>query len=290
MAWVIVFAIGVLFGAGLTWVMLQKSQRQAARSELLALQQAHQAEMTDLIQTHEAALAELKLNHKKETEQAKQKSLDTSRSVIKGQIAEQIAPYLPNFKYLPSDARFIGDPIDYLVINGYTNLKDGQGSPDDLEVVLIDIKSGKAKLSERQEAIQNSVRAGRVRFETIRINLDQIAKPQQPSIPIKRNPQPTIAQAEPAVALPDPLTDESEETIEIEQSPPESSFQRSQRIAKIRETYPRAYDPWEHLEDFQLGERFQKGQTIEQLATQFQRQPSAIKARLQKLKLLALDD
>lgn len=288
MAWVIVFAIGVLFGAGLTWIIVQKSQRQAQRQDILALQQTHQAELSDLIQTHEATIAELKLNHKQEIDQAKKKSVDTSRSVIKGKISEQVAPYLPNFKYLPSDARFIGDPIDFLVINGYTNLKDGQGSPDDLEVVLIDIKSGKAQLSERQEAIQRSVRAGRVRFETIRINLDQLEKPKQANPPIKRNPQPTIVQTESALALPEPLSDEVD--TDLESFRPESSFQRSQRIAKIRETYPRAYEPWERLEDFQLGERFQKGQTIEQLATQFQRQPSEIKSRLQKLKLIGLDD
>ncbi|AFY61425.1 Holliday junction resolvase-like protein [Synechococcus sp. PCC 6312] len=284
MAWVIVFAIGVLFGAGLTWSILQKSQRQAQRREVLALQQTHQAELTDLIQTHEAILAELKLHHKQDIDQAKQKSLDASRSVIKGQIAEQIAPYLPNFKYLPSDARFIGDPIDYLVINGYTNLKDGQGSPEELEVVLVDIKSGKAKLSDRQVAIENSVRAGRVRFETIRINLDQ-QKAEKPPAETQMMELPT--------ALPDPLGDALDNSLEGGLDPGQpggSSFQRSQQIAKIRQQYARAYEPWEAQEDFQLGQRFQQGQSIQQLATQFQRQPSAIQSRLRKLKLLSSDD
>ncbi|MDS3861567.1 Holliday junction resolvase-like protein [Thermosynechococcaceae cyanobacterium BACA0444] len=289
MAWVIVFAIGVLFGAGLTWIILQKSQRQAQRQELLGLQHTHQAELTDLIQTHEAALSELKLNHKKDIDQAKQKSLDASRSVIKGQIAEQIAPYLPNFKYLPSDARFIGDPIDFLVINGYTNLKDGQGAAEELEVVLVDIKSGKAKLSDRQVAIENSVRAGRVRFETIRINLDQLNLDQR----ISEKPPAETQMMELPTALPESLGDALDNSLEGGLDPGQpgsSSFQRSQQIAKIRQRYPRAYEPWEAQEDFQLGQRFQQGQSIQQLATQFQRQPSAIQSRLRKLKLLSSDD
>lgn len=284
MAWVIVFAIGVLFGAGLTWIILQKTQRQAQRQDILALQHTHQAELTDLIQTHEAALAELKLNQKKDIDQAKKKSVDTSRSVIKGQIAEQIAPYLPNFKYLPSDARFIGDPIDFLVINGYTNFKDGQGSPDNLEVVLIDIKSGKAQLSQGQEAIQRTVRAGRVRFETIRINLDQLNLDQR----ILEKPPVETQMLELPTALPEPLgDDQANSQEEALDQPGVSSFQRSQEIAKIRRRHPRAYEPWEDKEDFQLGQWFQQGQTIEQLATQFQRQPSAIESRLRKLKLLS---
>jgi predicted Holliday junction resolvase-like endonuclease len=278
MAWVLVFAVGVILGVGLTFLILRQTQPQAAaqaqREEILALQQSHQMALTDLIQAHEAMVADLKVKHQQEISQAKQRSVDTSRRVIKGQISEQIAPYLPNFRYLPSDARFIGDPIDFLVINGYTNLKDGQGSPDALEVVLIDIKSGKAKLSDRQEAIARSVAAGRVRFETIRINLDQLA------------PAPTLM-AESPIPLPDPLRDEPEDPHEPEPLPQHSSVQRAQEIAKIREKYPRAYDPWEEQEDFQLGARFQQGYTLEQLAQQFQRQPSAIRSRLQKLKLLS---
>ena len=40
--------------------------------------------------------------------------LDQSRFVLKGRIGEQMAPLLPSFDYNPSDARFIGNPIDYL--------------------------------------------------------------------------------------------------------------------------------------------------------------------------------
>ena len=41
---------------------------------------------------------------------------------------------------------------------------------EDIEVVLIDIKSGSARLTKGQMAIADAIREGRVRFETIRID------------------------------------------------------------------------------------------------------------------------
>ena len=43
--------------------------------------------------------------------------------------------------------KFLGDPIDYVVFDGYTDFRDGEGLAEDIEVVLIDIKSGGARLT-----------------------------------------------------------------------------------------------------------------------------------------------
>ncbi len=288
MDFVIVFAAGIILGAGLAFGILQGSQRQrttqALRQEIQLLQQSHQAELSQLIQAQEGKITALEHQHQEAVESAKRKSVDSSRSVIKGQIAEQLAPYLPNFNYLPSDARFIGDPIDYLVVNGYTNLKDGQGSADELEVVLIDIKSGKAKLSARQEAIQKTVELGRVRFETIRINVDDLAAVTLPNLPTAL-PEPLAPIAEMGdLDMPEPLPEVLPPLPSS--SPRPSTFQRSQKIAKAREQFPRAYEPWDQKEDFKLGALFQQGYSLDELATELQRQPSAIKSRLLKLNII----
>lgn len=89
-------------------------------------------------------------------------------------MAEQFAPILPEFRYLPSDAKFIGDPVDYLIFDGYTDFRDGEGHADDIEVILVDIKSGGARLTKGQQAIAEAIRQGRVRFETIRIDFDEV--------------------------------------------------------------------------------------------------------------------
>lgn len=121
---------------------------------------------------YEQYIAELELEHQQALIHAQKRSVNTSRAVLKGKMAEQMAPIMPKFQYLPSDAKFLGDPVDYVVFDGYTDLRDGEGRAEDIEVVLIDIKSGSARLTKGQQAIAQAIRDGRVRFETIRIDFD----------------------------------------------------------------------------------------------------------------------
>ena len=121
---------------------------------------------------YEQYIAELELEHKQALLDAQKRSVNTSRAVLKGKMAEQFAPILPEFQYLPSDAKFLGDPVDYVVFDGYSNFRDGDGDAEDIEVILLDIKSGGARLSKGQQAIAQAIREGRVRFETLRIDFD----------------------------------------------------------------------------------------------------------------------
>ena len=95
---------------------------------------------------------------------------DRSRYVLKGKIAEHMIPMVPEvFKHNPSDARFIGAPIDYLIFDGYTEVKDGD-STKQITVILADIKTGDASLNRTERRIKEAVEQGRVRWETIRID------------------------------------------------------------------------------------------------------------------------
>lgn len=95
---------------------------------------------------------------------------ERSRYVLKGKIAEHMVPLLSDvFKYDPSDARFIGAPIDYLIFDGYTEVKDGDSSRS-ITVILADIKTGNATLSRTEKKIKEAVDAGRVKWETIRLD------------------------------------------------------------------------------------------------------------------------
>lgn len=64
--------------------------------------------------------------------------------------------------------------MDYVVFDGYTDFRDGEGRADEIQVVLIDIKSGNARLTKGQQAIAQAIRDGRVRFETVRIDFDEV--------------------------------------------------------------------------------------------------------------------
>lgn len=146
--------IGACIGVALATLILSNTRNGRIRAE------------------YEQYIAELELEHQQALAQAQKRSVNTSRAVLKGKMAEQLAPMLPEFQYLPSDAKFLGDPVDYIVFDGYTDLRDGDGSPEDIEVVLIDIKSGGARLSKGQQAISKAIAAGRIRFETVRIDFN----------------------------------------------------------------------------------------------------------------------
>jgi predicted Holliday junction resolvase-like endonuclease len=95
--------------------------------------------------------------------------VDTSRAVLKGKIAEQLAPLLPDFlaKYNPADARFIGSPIDYLI---FRNMSKGDDSDDPIEIVLLDVKTGNAGLKPIQKKIEAAVSGKRISFDVLRVS------------------------------------------------------------------------------------------------------------------------
>jgi predicted Holliday junction resolvase-like endonuclease len=103
-----------------------------------------------------------KLEH---TQEIRKDSVSRSRSTLKGRISEQMAPLLPEFPFSPADARFIGNPIDFIVFDGYTNAKDEKG--DTISVVLVEVKKGKGKLTREETLIRKAVEEGRVSWRTI---------------------------------------------------------------------------------------------------------------------------
>lgn len=95
-------------------------------------------------------------------------ALARSRVVLKGALAEQLAPIFKVFGYNPSDARFIGDPVDYVIFDGYTKVRERiEDTP--ITVVLADVKTGQAGLTYEQRRIKQGIEKGLVRFKTIRM-------------------------------------------------------------------------------------------------------------------------
>lgn len=124
----------------------------------------------------------LRLDFQRQIKEATKRSVDQSRSTLKGQIAEQMAPVLPGFSYLPADARFLGEPIDYVVFNGRTNLANNGTGEQELEIILLEVKHGQSKLTPVQRAIAKAVEEGRVRFEVAQIGEDGIVTVKAPTL------------------------------------------------------------------------------------------------------------
>ena len=90
-------------------------------------------------------------------------ALSRGRATIRGQVAEQLAPLMPEFPYANADARFLGAPVDYIVF-------DGLSDDEEVDIVIVEIKTGRAKLSPREKRIKEACKAGRIRFEVVRIS------------------------------------------------------------------------------------------------------------------------
>jgi hypothetical protein len=62
---------------------------------------------------------------------------------------------------------------------------------------------------------------------------------------------------------------------------------RDANIAKAKEKYANAYEPWSKKEDAELALLYKQGKNTMTIAETLQRQPGAITIRLEKLKLVA---
>jgi predicted Holliday junction resolvase-like endonuclease len=80
-----------------------------------------------------------------------------SRAVLAGLASEQLAPYLPDFPFDPTEVRFIGKPVDFIAFVGSSS-----GRIE--ELALVEVKTGNAALSPVERSLREAVRAGRVRW------------------------------------------------------------------------------------------------------------------------------
>jgi predicted Holliday junction resolvase-like endonuclease len=94
--------------------------------------------------------------------EAREDAAKRSRAVIGGQFSEQLAPYLPGFPYKPTEVKFLGKPTDFIVFEGLDEKKISN-------VIFVEVKSNSSKLSETEKSLEQTVKQGKVKFETYQI-------------------------------------------------------------------------------------------------------------------------
>lgn len=96
-----------------------------------------------------------------EIEQARKSAVEQSRAVLGGRFTEQMVPFFPDFRYDPTEVRFIGSPIDMIVFPGLA-----AGDPQ--EIVILEVKTGKnPQLTPAQKKIRELIENGMVRWDEI---------------------------------------------------------------------------------------------------------------------------
>jgi predicted Holliday junction resolvase-like endonuclease len=95
----------------------------------------------------------------------RQDAITRSRAVLGGQFSEQLAPYLPDFKYSPTECKFIGKPVDFIVFKGADNKQIE-------EVVFVEVKSNKSKLSSHEKNLKETIEKKKVSWESYHVPED----------------------------------------------------------------------------------------------------------------------
>ena len=85
-----------------------------------------------------------------------------SRAITRGQIFEQLVPYLPEFQFNPKDAQFLGKPVDFVVFDG---LDEGEVR----RIVFVEVKTGVSTLTTRERRVRDAIRRGCVEWREIRV-------------------------------------------------------------------------------------------------------------------------
>lgn len=89
----------------------------------------------------------------------KERGRNKSVEVRTGFIMEKIAPFVEEFGENPKNVKHLGDPIDFVCF-------------EDDYIKLIEVKTGKSRLTPKQNKIKKLVEEGKVYFKTVRFDYE----------------------------------------------------------------------------------------------------------------------
>ena len=109
-----------------------------------------------------------KKQYEEKIPEIREDAIKKSRAVLSGQFSEQLAPYLPDFPYKPTEARFIGKPIDFVIFKGMDEKEID-------EVVFVEVKSGQSQLSKVERSLKNAINEKKISWHEYKVP-DDITK------------------------------------------------------------------------------------------------------------------
>lgn len=158
------FALAVAVLLALRYFELQRRFQDRVQQEVDIWRQhdlgAARQQMEAVVRREAAvALEQWKAEH---TEAVRRDAIQRSQAATVGKVFEQVVPYLPEFRYSPKDARFLGTPVDFVVF-------DGLGEDRCDRVVFVEVKTGSSSLSTRERRVRDAIDAGRVIWQELRL-------------------------------------------------------------------------------------------------------------------------
>lgn len=98
-----------------------------------------------------------------EEDRIRKDAIERSARTLSGKTLEKLIPFLDKFPYNAHDLRWLGDPVDFIIFDGYSSEK----SPK--QIVFCEVKSGKSNLSKVQNEIKELVEKKKVKWFEFRI-------------------------------------------------------------------------------------------------------------------------
>ncbi len=135
---------------------------QQKNNELIVRKLAHEWELK-----YTGDLAEIKELIQSAEKYMRHDAIKRSKRTLLGKLWEQVSPYLPKFPFKPSDMKFLGSPIDFIIF-------DGASENDIKEVIFLEVKSGDSTLSTQERKLKKAIEEGRVSWR-----LFNVEKPQE---------------------------------------------------------------------------------------------------------------
>jgi len=90
---------------------------------------------------------------------------ERSGRTLSGKALEKLVPFLKDFGHDPHDVRWMGDPVDLVVFDGYS--ASGRKSVEG--VTFVEVKSGDSEISPGQRGIRDAIKKRRVKWEEFRV-------------------------------------------------------------------------------------------------------------------------
>lgn len=136
------------------------------QQEQINLNNSNLLKEIDYLKQAQEKINQLHQSQIKEVEKkSRQDALKRSRSVMRGQATEHLAPYMMDDTN-PKDCRFMGNPVDYIVFDGLSAVTD-KTAKEINEIKFVDIKTGKSTLNTAQRRIRDAINEGKVSFEIV---------------------------------------------------------------------------------------------------------------------------
>lgn len=127
-------------------------------NELTVKKLAHQWELK-----YTGDLAEIKELIQSAEKYMRYDAIKRSKRTLLGKLWEQVSPYLPKFPFRPSDMKFLGSPIDFVIF-------DGASENDIKQVIFLEVKTGDSKLSTQERKLKQVIEEGKVTYKLFNVD------------------------------------------------------------------------------------------------------------------------